>query len=241
MPPVCTLAGLGKSYRGKTVFTSLELTVDAGEVVAITGKSGSGKSTLLNILGLLETFDQGNVTVFGQPLPPIRSAQATRLRRTKLGYLFQNYALVDNESLDYNLRIAQTYTKGSATSQREARAAALTRVGLPDAGRRKVYELSGGEQQRLAIGRLLLKPCQLVLADEPTGSLDPSNRDAVLAMLQQLAAQGKTVILVTHDEHVARACDRVFSLPDPAPSMGVLPESPSPRSTKAPAGESGNC
>jgi putative ABC transport system ATP-binding protein len=218
MTPVCTIAGLGKSYRGKPVFTGLELAVNTGETVAITGKSGSGKSTLLNILGLLETLDQGSATLFGQPLPPIRSSQATRLRRTKLGYLFQNYALVDNESLDYNLRIAQTYAKGSAGSQREARAAALNRVGLPNAGRRKVYELSGGEQQRLAIARLLLKPCQLVLADEPTGSLDPDNRDAVLAMLQQLAAQGKTVILVTHDEHVARTSDRVFSLPDPAPT-----------------------
>jgi len=224
MTRVCALTGLAKSYRGKPVFTGLELTVDAGETVAVTGKSGSGKSTLLNILGLLETLDRGTVTLFGQPLPPIRSAQATRLRRTKLGYLFQNYALVDNESLDYNLRIAQTYTKGSAKPQREARTAALTRVGLPDAGRRKVYELSGGEQQRLAIARLLLKPCQLVLADEPTGSLDPGNRDAVLAMLRQLTAQGKTVILVTHDEHVARTCDRVFSLPDPAPAMLAAPE-----------------
>ena len=212
---VCELIGVGKSYDGHAVVSGIDLAVKKGEMLAITGKSGSGKSTLLNIIGLLETADQGEAQLFGEPSPRVGSAKATRMLRFKLGYLFQNFALIDGESVDYNLRIAQAYTKGLRSDRQEARRSALRAVGLPNSGGQKVYQLSGGEQQRVAIARLMLKPCDLVLADEPTGSLDATNADSVLAMLRELNAGGKTMIIVTHDDRVAAACDRVIALPDP--------------------------
>src|SRR5450759_547494 len=212
---VCELLGVGKSYGGHTVLSGIDLAVMKGEMVAITGKSGSGKSTLLNIIGLLESADHGDLRLFGEPSPRIRSAKATRMLRFRLGYLFQNFALIDGESVDYNLRIAQAYTKGLRSGRQEARRSALRAVGLSNSGGQKVYQLSGGEQQRVAIARLMLKPCDLVLADEPTGSLDTTNGDLVLAMLRELNADGKTMIIVTHDDRVAAECDRVIALPDP--------------------------
>ena len=213
---VCELVGVGKSYDGHAVISGIDLAVMKGEMLAITGKSGSGKSTLLNIIGLLETADHGEARLFGEPSPRVGSAKATRMLRFRLGYLFQNFALVDGESVDYNLRIAQTYTKGLRSGRQEARRSALRAVGLSNsADGQKVYQLSGGEQQRVAIARLMLKPCDLVLADEPTGSLDVTTADVVLAMLRELNAGGKTMIIVTHDDRVAAECDRVIALPDP--------------------------
>lgn len=215
MNPVCELRGVSKSYHGRSIINNMDLKVLEGEMVAITGKSGSGKSTLLNILGLLESADHGTVHLFGEDRPRVRSKEASHLLRLRLGYLFQNYALIDNETVDYNLRIAQTYAKGSRRKKQEIKVEALRRVGLANAGHRKVYELSGGEQQRVAIARVLLKPCDLVLADEPTGSLDAVNRDEVLRMLHDLNDTGKTIIVVTHDERVTETCSRVIELPDP--------------------------
>ncbi len=215
MNPVCELRGVSKSYHGRSIISNMDLKVLEGEMLAITGKSGSGKSTLLNILGLLESADHGTVHLFGEDRLRVRSKEASHLLRLRLGYLFQNYALIDNESVDYNLRIAQAYAKGSHKKKQEIKVEALRRVGLANAGKRKVYELSGGEQQRVAIARLLLKPCDLVLADEPTGSLDAVNRDEVLRMLHDLNNTGKTIIIVTHDDRVAGTCSRVIELPDP--------------------------
>jgi putative ABC transport system ATP-binding protein len=212
---VCELLGVGKSYAGHTVLSGIDLAVMKGEIVAITGKSGSGKSTLLNIMGLLESADHGDLRLFGEPSPRVRSAKATRMLRFRLGYLFQNFALIDGESVDYNLRIAQAYTRSSRSDRQQARASALQAVGVPNSGGQKVYQLSGGEQQRVAIARLMLKPCDLVLADEPTGSLDTTNADSVLAMLRELNAGGKSLVIVTHDDRVAAECDRVIALPDP--------------------------
>jgi putative ABC transport system ATP-binding protein len=218
---VCELVGVGKSYGAHAVISGIDLAVMKGEMLAITGKSGSGKSTLLNIIGLLETPDHGNLRLFGEPSPRVRSAKATRMLRFRLGYLFQNFALIDGESVDNNLRIAQAYTKRSRSGRQGARESALRAVGLSNSGGQKVYKLSGGEQQRVAIARLMLKPCDLVLADEPTGSLDTTNADLVLAMLRDLNAGGKTMIIVTHDDRVAAECDRVVVLPDPR-TLGEL-------------------
>lgn len=215
MNPVCELRGVSKSYHGRSIISNMDLKVLEGEMVAITGKSGSGKSTLLNILGLLESADSGTVHLFGEDRLRVRSKEASHLLRLRLGYLFQNYALIDNETVDYNLRIAQAYAKGSRRKKQEIKVEALRRVGLAYSGKRRVYELSGGEQQRVAIARILLKPCDLVLADEPTGSLDAVNRDEVLRMLHDLNDTGKTIIIVTHDERVAEQCTRVIELPDP--------------------------
>src|SRR6202521_2974139 len=130
---VCELVDIGKSYGGHAVISGIDLTVMQGEMVAITGKSGSGKSTLLNIIGLLETADHGDLRLFGEPSPRVRSAKATRMLRFRLGYLFQNFALIDGESVDNNLRSAQAYTKGLRSGRKEARGAALREAGLSSA------------------------------------------------------------------------------------------------------------
>jgi putative ABC transport system ATP-binding protein len=167
---VCQMASVDKAFDGRPILANLDLAVACGEMVAVTGESGSGKTTLLNIIGLLERPDRGELRLFGQPAPTVGSRKATSLLRHKLGYLFQNFALIDGDSVDDNLKIAQAYAGGSREARRQARAAVLQAVDLPNMAKRRVYELSGGEQQRVAIARLMLKPCDLVLADEPTGS-----------------------------------------------------------------------
>ncbi|MGC8628122.1 MAG: ABC transporter ATP-binding protein [Acidimicrobiales bacterium] len=213
MATVCELKGVLKRYGGRVVLAGTDLVVRAGEMVAVTGPTGSGKTTLLNIIALLEAPDVGRVRLFGKGAPAPGSRGATHLRRNRLSYLFQNYALIDNETVGYNLRVAQEYVVGRRDKKRRDRAGALERVGLSsDVAQKKVFELSGGEQQRVAIARLLLKPSELVLADEPTGSLDSANRDAVLVMLREMNEAGKTLVIVTHDPTVAAACTREVRL-----------------------------
>lgn len=209
---VCEFANVSKQFRGHVVIADLGLQIKRGEMVALVGPSGCGKSTVLNLIGLLEAPDSGKITLFGLPAPRVGSGAARRLLRTRLGYLFQNYALIDSDTVDANLKIAQTYAAIPRGRQAGTRAAVLEQVGLGDTQKRRVYGLSGGEQQRLAVARLLLKPCDLVLADEPTGSLDAGNRDEVLRMLHEMRDNGKTIILVTHDPVVAESCDRSIDL-----------------------------
>ena len=209
MDPICELVNVHKGYRGSVVVDDLSLQIRSGEMVAITGPSGSGKSTVLNLIGLLDRHDRGRVSLFGRPAPKVGSRHATRLLRTRIGYLFQNYALIDNETVEANLQVAQRSSKGGGSSQRQA---VLDRLGLAGVARRPVYTLSGGEQQRVAIARLMLKPCDLILADEPTGSLDAANRDAVLALLTQMNSAGTAIVTVTHDPIVADRCHRTITL-----------------------------
>jgi putative ABC transport system ATP-binding protein len=209
---VCELLNVHKGFRGHEIISDLSLKVHSGEIVAITGPSGSGKTTVLNMLGLLDHPDKGEIKLFGSHAPHPGSRRARLLLRLSLGYLFQNYALIDNATVTENLKIAQTYAPGTRKEKSESRASAMERVGLDLDPNRKVYELSGGEQQRLAIARLILKPCQMILADEPTGSLDNANRDHVLTLARTLAEAGKAVIIVTHDDSVSGRSDREITL-----------------------------
>jgi putative ABC transport system ATP-binding protein len=200
-----------KQYGGRRVLNGFDLQVKTGEMLALTGPSGSGKSTILNMIGLLDAPDAGEVRMLGTKAPRPHSRAANRLRRLHLGYLFQNFALIDNESVAGNLEVALTDSRGRGPKSRTI-AAALDQVGLPGSETRKIFSLSGGEQQRVAVARLLLKPCDIVLADEPTGSLDDDNRDVILGLLGKLNDEGRTVILATHDDHVAAKCSRTVRL-----------------------------
>ncbi|MGY6651493.1 ABC transporter ATP-binding protein [Amycolatopsis sp. TRM77291] len=200
-----------KQYGARRVLDDFDFRVEPGEFIALTGPSGTGKSTVLNMIGLLDAPDAGEVRLLGTKAPGPHTRAANRLRRSHLGYLFQNFALIDSESVAHNLDIALTYA-GRGTPKRERIAAALTQVGLPGAENRKIFSLSGGEQQRVAVARLLLKPCDIVLADEPTGSLDAENRDTVLGLLHGLNQSGKTIIVATHDDAVAGQCSRVVDV-----------------------------
>ena len=209
---IIKLQDINKSYGNKKVLVNLSLSIKDGEFVAITGESGKGKSTILTILGLLEEADTGKLVLDGVENIKPNSSRSTKVIREKISYLFQNFALVDEETVKYNLNLALKYVKLSKQEKNEKIMNALISVGLDGYEKRKVYELSGGEQQRVAIARVILKPSKIVLADEPTGSLDEENVKIVLGLLRQLNKQGKTVIIVTHDKQLANECDRIINL-----------------------------
>jgi putative ABC transport system ATP-binding protein len=213
MKNICELVNVNKSYLDNVVLDNVNMSIAQGEMVAITGKSGAGKTTLLNVIGLLEKPDSGVVRLFDQVSPPINSRSANKLLRTRLSYLFQNYALIDDANVDYNLEIPLTYVKKNRQQKQEMKLNALEKVGVNITLKQKIHELSGGEQQRVAIARILLKSSELILADEPTGSLDADNRNEIMRILKELNKAGQTIIIVTHDQYVAEVCDRVMNLP----------------------------
>ena len=200
------IKNLNKKFNDKVIFNNLNLTIEDGEMLAISGASGSGKTTLLNILGKLDKEYDGNIIIDNKNLKTI--TQTNYLRNT-IGYLFQNYALADNLTVTRNLDFSLKYSDDKSL---EAKENALEMVGLDPKEylNKKIYTLSGGEQQRVALARLFLKPCSIILADEPTGSLDVKNRDVVLEILRKMNEHGKTVIVVTHDPYVLTVCDRVM-------------------------------
>lgn len=202
------IKNLNKKFNDKVIFNNLNLTIEDGEMLAISGASGSGKTTLLNILGKLDKEYDGNIIIDNKNLKTI--TQTNYLRNT-IGYLFQNYALADNLTVTRNLDFSLKYSDDKSL---EAKENALEMVGLDPKEylNKKIYTLSGGEQQRVALARLFLKPCSIILADEPTGSLDVKNRDIVLEILRKMNEHGKTVIVVTHDPYVLTVCNRVIKI-----------------------------
>ncbi len=203
---------LTKKYEKKTILRDISLTVEEGEFVCIHGKSGCGKSTLLNIIGLIEKYDSGSVKLFGNDINRTSIFARQKLIRYKIGYLFQNYALVDDSSVMNNLLMGMKYIKESDKIKKSKISETLKLVGLDGYEKKMIYKLSGGEQQRVAIARVMLKPSELILADEPTGSLDPENRDIVMDLLKKLNNEGKTILLVSHDVNVVKSADRVVEL-----------------------------
>jgi len=205
------LNNVSKKFGNKTVIDDFSIQIESGIKYAIIGRSGCGKSTLLNIMGGILRSTTGDVTIFNYKNISTQSSKIRKLLRYNISFLFQNYALSDNDTVDYNLKMALLYNK-TVTNKKQAISKALEKVGLSGFEQQKVYTLSGGEQQRLAIARLLLKPTQIILADEPTGNLDTENRDAIFEQLLDLHREGKTLVLVTHDPDLANICDVVIKL-----------------------------
>ncbi len=197
---------ISKRYRDHDVLESFHASIETNSLTVITGESGKGKTTLLNILSLLERPDRGTVTIdaISDPSPK----QILNLRRHTISYLFQNYGLIDEYTVEKNLRVSLTYRKDPGPSVSEA----LAQVGLEGYEKRKVYELSGGEQQRVALARILLKDARYIFADEPTGNLDKGNRDVVIKLLRGLADSGKGGILATHDLDLLSYADQHIHL-----------------------------
>lgn len=213
MKPYVQIESLSKSFGGHRVLSDLELTVGMGESVAITGPSGCGKTTLLNILGLLETYDSGSVRLSGKRLPGIGTRQAMLLRRGEINYLFQSFALIDSRTVRDNLMLALRYARLPKGERAGAIEAALERFSVSDKIDSVVNELSGGEKQRVAMARAMLKPGSLILADEPTGSLDARMAETVMDSLVSASREsGKTLVVVTHDMSMAAKCDRTLRM-----------------------------
>lgn len=199
------IKNLFKSFGNKVIFSNFSLQIESGEFVVVSGESGSGKTTLLNILGGLECFEEGSVIVDGIPISASR--MLPKYYAEKVGFLFQNFLLVEDKTVRQNLELIHK-SNSSGISVVEA----LKFVNLSDKIDSKVYTLSGGEQQRVALARLMVKKCDLILADEPTGSLDRKNASRVLSILEELNHKGKTVVLVTHDESIKGRGWRVVTL-----------------------------
>ena len=209
---IIELKNINKKYGSRELFQNLDFSIKKGEMVAITGASGSGKSTLLNIMGLIDKPDSGEVLICGNKNPYDKEKIKLNLFRNNIGYLFQNYALVDNYTVSKNLDIALEYVKVTDKDKKKLKEEALDKVGLLDKLNNKVFELSGGEQQRVALARLMLKKNDIILADEPTGSLDENNKNIILKLLNQLNNEGKTIVVVTHDKVVADICHREINI-----------------------------
>jgi ABC transporter related len=205
---------LNKSFGSNTVLHNISFEIESGESVALVGPSGCGKSTLLNIIGLLETLDSGTINLEGKAYPSINSKKATLMRRTEINYLFQSFALINDWKVSKNLLLALQYTKLSKQEQERLIRTALENYGIGEKFDAVVNELSGGEKQRVAIARAMIKPGNLILADEPTGSLDKAMATIVIdSLLDSVHANHKTLLMVTHDMGIAQRCDRIIELP----------------------------
>lgn len=197
---IIELKNITKKYKGgKTIFSNYSLRIDEGEFVGIVGESGAGKTTLLNIIGLITNISSGSITIKKQSNLTPSSKKAMLLRRNTIGYLFQNYGLIDDESVEWNLNLALEYKKLSRSQKKEKIQTLLTKIGLTDYEKKKIYQLSGGEQQRVAIAKLILQESSIILADEPTSGLDNANKVMVMDLLSELNNKGIIVIMVTHD------------------------------------------
>ncbi len=213
--PVLRLAGVTKTYPGPlTVLHGIDLEIAAGESVAIVGPSGSGKTTLLHIMGTLDRATTGEVAIAGAEVDSLDDAALAALRAFRIGFVFQQFFLVEALTAQENVAAGLLYT-GTPRAQRLAVAAeALGRVGLAARVRHPARALSGGERQRVAVARALAGDPAIVLADEPTGNLDTRTGAEIVAMLRALHAGGTTLVTITHDPEVAAAMARQVTIRD---------------------------
>ncbi len=217
--PVIELRDLGKVYSPGTAaevvaLRGVDLRVARGEFLAIMGPSGSGKSTLMNLIGCLDSPSAGTYLCDGVDVATLDAAGRARLRLDKIGFVFQGFNLLSRQTALENVMMPLAYS-GLPVAERAPRAlAALAEVGLAERAGHRPSELSGGQQQRVAIARALINQPPLLLADEPTGALDSRTGEEILALFKRLKAGGRTVVLITHDRHVAEHADRVVVMHD---------------------------
>jgi putative ABC transport system ATP-binding protein len=217
MEPLIQLRGVTKRYTdaGPPALNGIDLSIQAGAITAIMGPSGGGKSTLLNVVGGLDRPTRGEVVVDGVRVDRLNEAAAARFRRTKVGFVFQFFHLLDDLTVGDNVGVAAMLGGRSRTESRRASEDLLGQLGLGHRARDFPGSLSGGERQRLALARAIVNRPAVLLADEPTGALDQRNGETALALIEDLNRRGQTVLLVTHDDQLAeRHAHRIVHLVD---------------------------
>ncbi|EIT67244.1 MULTISPECIES: putative bacteriocin export ABC transporter [Lactococcus] len=209
---IVSLSNIQKKIQDKPIFSIHAFTVSKGDFVTIKGVSGSGKTTLLNILGMNDTVSSGEYLFEGVETAELKAKEKLKIKRNKISFLFQDFGLVEEETINFNLEIGLKYSKLSRKEKVKQKKEALNAVNLNKKLSTTISSLSGGEKQRVALARIILKPSILILADEPTGSLDSLNRDIVTDILFQQSIDGKAVIIVTHDEELAKKGNKTIEL-----------------------------
>ena len=227
---VLEVCGVSKSYHADGVtfdaLRNVDLTIEAGDFLAIMGPSGCGKSTLLHLMGALDTPTSGDVSLGGRSLGGLDDAARTAVRRDDVGFVFQFFNLVPVLTVAENIALPAVVAKVAPKARTERLAEILDEVGLVGLEDRLPTQLSGGQQQRVAIARALFNRPTLILADEPTGNLDHASGREILALFRQLHASGQTIVIVTHDPAVAAAAQRVVFLHDGRIAADVRPAGP---------------
>lgn len=214
------LTGIEKTFavrRGGASVKALrgvDLAVDRGEMIAIRGSSGAGKSTLLHIIGCLDRPTKGSYLLDGKDVVQESAARLAQIRNRTFGFVMQHFALVDEDSALQNAAIPLLFARTSPLLAKARALQQLDHLGIAHLARRKTATLSGGEKQRVAIARALVNHPDVILADEPTGALDGENSAMIMEIFKTLHAEGKTIIIVTHEENVAGACQRIITLSD---------------------------
>lgn len=210
--------GLTKYYRTDEVETTalnaINLHVQKGEFVMIKGPSGCGKSTLLNIIGLMDIHDKGDFNLFGEKITQLNELERTRLRRGKIGFIFQKFNLIDSLSVFENVELPLLYMKSNDKNHQERIHSVLDRLDIKHRAKHYPAQLSGGQQQRVAVARCVVSNPELILADEPTGNLDSKNGKEVMDILTQLNHEGKTIVMVSHNDEYISYAHRVINLYD---------------------------
>jgi putative ABC transport system ATP-binding protein len=216
--PVLELVDIHQIYgEGDAAVHALrgvDLAVGAGDYVAIMGPSGSGKSTLMNLLGCLDVASSGTYSLAGNDVSTLDESELARVRNREIGFIFQSFNLVPRMSAVANVELPLVYGGVKRAERRRRALEALDLVGLGHRAGHQPQELSGGQQQRVAIARALVTFPTLVLADEPTGNLDSESTDEILAIFDQLASEGRTIVIITHEDHVAERTQRVLEISD---------------------------
>jgi len=209
---ICKLYNQGENQI--PALNDVSISVEEGEFIAIVGQSGSGKSTLMNILGCLDTPTSGDYYLNGENVAGMNEKQLTEIRNSQIGFVFQGFNLISGLDALENVELPLLYRGVPRAERRRLAQEALNEVGLADRERHKPFQMSGGQQQRVAIARAIAAKPPLILADEPTGNLDSKSGEAIMHILNSLNAEGRTIILITHDDKIARTADRMVQIQD---------------------------
>jgi len=217
-PSVIKLKNIGKTYSNGKVeveaLRSVNLEIAQGEFVAVMGSSGSGKSTLMNILGCLDTQSSGDYMLDGTDIMELESDEKAEIRSMKIGFVFQSFNLLPRTTALENVELPLVYSGMPGAQRKKLASDALSLVGLADRADHLPNQLSGGQQQRVAIARAVVNNPRMILADEPTGNLDTATSYEIMKIFRDLNEQGKTIVMITHEEDIASRSKRIISLKD---------------------------